>query len=70
MDGNTFWAALALVLVLEGLFPLLSPAGWRAMFHKLLALADGQLYFGERITNMCELSGRPKALGPFGLDPR
>ena len=45
MDGNTFWAALALVLVLEGLFPLLSPAGWRAMFHKLLALADGQLRF-------------------------
>ena len=36
---------MALVLVLEGLFPLLSPGGWRGMFQKLLTLTDGQLRF-------------------------
>ena len=45
MDSDTFWAALALVLVLEGLFPFLSPGGWRRTFQKLLALQDGQLRF-------------------------
>ena len=45
MDGDTFWAAVALVMVLEGLFPLVSPGGWRRMFQKLLTLADGQLRF-------------------------
>jgi len=53
LDGNTFWTALALVLVLEGLFPLLSPGGWRQMFHKLLALTDGQL----RFFGMCSVLG-------------
>ena len=38
--------------------------------HDVVALTDGQLFFGERITNMCEVSGRPQALGPYGLDPR
>ena len=45
MDGDTFWAALGLVLVLEGLFPFLSPGGWRRTFLKLLQLHDGQLRF-------------------------
>ncbi len=45
LDSDTFWAALALVLVLEGLFPFLSPGGWRGMFQKLLTLTDGQLRF-------------------------
>ena len=45
MDSETFWAALALVLVLEGLFPFLSPGGWRQTFQRLLALHDGQLRF-------------------------
>ena len=45
MDGNTFWTALALVLVLEGLFPFLSPGGWRQTFLKLMELRDGQLRF-------------------------
>lgn len=45
MDGDLFWAALALVLVFEGLFPLLAPGGWRNTFHKLLQLRDGQLRF-------------------------
>ena len=45
MDSNTFWAAVALLLVLEGLFPFLSPGGWRRTFQRLLELHDGQLRF-------------------------
>ena len=45
MDSNTFWAAAALLLVLEGLFPFLSPSGWRRTFQRLLELQDGQLRF-------------------------
>ncbi|KQT10642.1 DUF2065 domain-containing protein [Ramlibacter sp. Leaf400] len=45
MDSDTLWAALALVLVFEGLFPLLAPGGWRNTFRKLLDLKDGQLRF-------------------------
>ncbi len=45
MDGTTFWSALALVLVLEGLFPFMSPGGWRRTFQRLLAMQDGQLRF-------------------------
>ncbi|MEZ2740422.1 DUF2065 domain-containing protein [Comamonas jiangduensis] len=41
----SWWAALALVLVLEGLFPFISPKGWRHMFAQLLALRDGQIRF-------------------------
>jgi uncharacterized protein len=45
LDSNVFWAAVALVLVLEGIFPFLSPGGWRRTFQKLLSLQDGQLRF-------------------------
>jgi uncharacterized protein YjeT (DUF2065 family) len=45
VDGDRFWAALALVLVLEGIFPLLAPGSWRQTFLKLLQLKDGQLRF-------------------------
>jgi uncharacterized protein YjeT (DUF2065 family) len=45
LDGDTLWAALALVLVFEGLFPFMSPGGWRNTFQRLLALQDGQLRF-------------------------
>jgi uncharacterized protein len=37
--------AAALVLVFEGLLPFFSPARWRSMFEKALALSDGQLRF-------------------------
>jgi uncharacterized protein len=37
------WMALALVLVIEGLFPFISPASWRRMFSQLLQLSDGQI---------------------------
>ena len=45
MDGDTLWLALALVLVIEGLFPFMSPALWRRMFLQLTQLQDGQVRF-------------------------
>ena len=45
MDGNSLWLALALVLVLEGLMPFLSPTGWRRMFEQVLKMSDGQIRF-------------------------
>jgi uncharacterized protein YjeT (DUF2065 family) len=45
VDWHVLWLALALVLVLEGIFPFLSPEGWRQTFLKLLQLRDGQLRF-------------------------
>ena len=37
--------ALGLVLVIEGIFPFISPAGWRQMFAQILQLRDGQIRF-------------------------
>jgi uncharacterized protein YjeT (DUF2065 family) len=45
LDSETLWLAIALVLVIEGLFPFASPAGWRRMFAQLLQLSDGQIRF-------------------------
>jgi uncharacterized protein YjeT (DUF2065 family) len=45
VDADIFWLALALVLVIEGMFPFLSPTGWRRTFAQLLQLSDGQIRF-------------------------
>ena len=45
MSTDTLWIALGLVLVLEGLYPFISPTGWRRMFQQLLQLNDGQIRF-------------------------
>jgi uncharacterized protein len=45
MDGNTFWAAMALVLVIEGLLPFLSPQTWRGVFERILQMTNGQIRF-------------------------
>jgi uncharacterized protein len=45
LDSSTLWQALALVLVIEGLLPLLVPGRWRRTFEQLLRLNDGQLRF-------------------------
>ena len=42
---NELLAALALVMVIEGLMPLVSPARWREVFARILALSDGQIRF-------------------------
>lgn len=44
-NAETFWLALALVLVIEGLFPFVSPTGWKRMFQQILQLQDGQIRF-------------------------
>lgn len=43
--GDSVWTAVALVLLIEGLVPFVSPAGWRRMFSQLLLLRDGQVRF-------------------------
>jgi uncharacterized protein YjeT (DUF2065 family) len=45
LDWDAFWTALALVLVLEGLLPFMSPGTWKRTFARLLELQDGQLRF-------------------------
>jgi uncharacterized protein YjeT (DUF2065 family) len=42
---ETFLAACALVLVLEGLLPFIAPRAWRDAFRRLTELSDGQLRF-------------------------
>jgi uncharacterized protein YjeT (DUF2065 family) len=44
MVGNLL-AALALMLVLEGLLPFVAPAIWRETFRRATELADGQIRF-------------------------
>lgn len=43
--SDSFWTALAWVLVIEGLLPFVSPGNWRRTFLTLLALTDGQVRF-------------------------
>ena len=42
---EAFVAACALVLVLEGILPLIAPRMWRDAFRRLTDLSDGQLRF-------------------------
>ncbi|MFN0184143.1 MAG: DUF2065 domain-containing protein [Aquabacterium sp.] len=43
---SDFWLpALGLLLIFEGLGPLLLPAKWRDWFRRALELSDGQLRF-------------------------
>lgn len=45
MSGSLLVAALALMLILEGVLPFLSPSIWREMFRKVIELSDGQIRF-------------------------
>jgi len=42
---ETLGPAFALMLVLEGLVPLLSPRTWRSTIRRIADLADGQIRF-------------------------
>jgi uncharacterized protein len=48
--SEVLWLAIALVLVFEGLLPLLAPSVWRRVFLDMLKLQDGQLRFFGLIT--------------------
>ena len=43
MEWGDLFAALALYLVIEGLLPFVSPAGWRRSLALLGRLSDAQL---------------------------
>jgi uncharacterized protein len=43
MSDEVLWAAVALVLVVEGLMPAINPGGWRRMFERMLQLDDQQV---------------------------
>jgi uncharacterized protein YjeT (DUF2065 family) len=47
MEGywGSLLTAVALVLVLEGILPFLSPRGWRETFRRLTEMSDGQIRF-------------------------
>jgi uncharacterized protein YjeT (DUF2065 family) len=38
-------AGLALMLIFEGLLPLLAPRAWRETFRRVIEFSDGQLRF-------------------------
>jgi len=42
---STLLLALALMLVIEGLLPLLAPRIWRETFRRVTEFTDGQLRF-------------------------
>ena len=46
--------ACALLLIAEGLLPLLSPASWRRVFERALQMSDGQIRF---LGMLCVLGG-------------
>lgn len=43
--SDSIWLALAIVLVIEGLLPFLSPTSWRKAFEQALKMNDGQIRF-------------------------
>lgn len=42
---HSLLAALALMLVIEGLLPFLDPGAWRRVFERATRLSDGQIRF-------------------------
>ncbi|MBH2043464.1 MAG: DUF2065 domain-containing protein [Comamonadaceae bacterium] len=52
--SDSFWTALALVLVIEGLLPFVSPASWRRVFTQMVQLHDSQIRFFALV---CIVSG-------------
>jgi uncharacterized protein len=44
-DGDTLWVAFGLMLIFEGVFPFVSPQGWRDKMAQILVLEDGQIRF-------------------------
>ena len=43
--GEAVVTALALLLIAEGILPLVAPRAWREMFIKVMQFNDGQLRF-------------------------
>ena len=43
--GDILFGALALMLIVEGLLPFLSPGLWRQVFERAVRMSDGQIRF-------------------------
>lgn len=43
--GDVLLAALALMLIVEGMLPFLSPGTWRSVFERAIRMSDGQIRF-------------------------
>lgn len=43
--AELLFGAVALMLVLEGLLPFLSPRAWREVFERATRMSDGQIRF-------------------------
>lgn len=54
---NELLTAFALVMVIEGLMPFISPARWREVFSRILAMSDGQIRFIGLISILLGLFG-------------
>ncbi|UXH77057.1 DUF2065 domain-containing protein [Roseateles amylovorans] len=53
MSGAAWWVAVALMLMAEGLMPLLNPSARRRLFGQLMAMSDGQLRFLGLASMLC-----------------
>ena len=42
---DLLFGAFALMLIVEGLLPFVSPPKWRAVFERAMKLSDGQIRF-------------------------
>jgi uncharacterized protein len=42
---ETLLLAVGLMLILEGLMPMIAPSRWRSLFEQLLKLEEGQIRF-------------------------
>jgi len=43
--AGSLLTAFALMLVIEGILPLLAPAVWRETFKRIIEMSDGQIRF-------------------------
>ena len=43
--GSPLLLAIGLVLIIEGLLPLISPGGWRETMRRIAEFRDGQIRF-------------------------
>ena len=56
-DASSWMTALALVLVIEGLLPMIAPQRWREMFRQILQMQDGQIRFFGLVSVLIGLIG-------------
>lgn len=51
MIGKTFFSALALVFIIEGFLPFLSPSAWRRTIQMMCAQSDAAI----RVVGLCSM---------------